>query len=149
MAITIEQHIVIDRPVEAVWDYLVNHDEWRKPIVKSVRKISDRPHGEGARYQNKVSMGREMTIINRITAFDPPHKMTWIQENPTAPVYTAEGHYLLEPVEEGRTRFTLKLTSQPVGLWRVLAPVFKLMFARGVAPSLVKKLKQNMEQQGT
>jgi hypothetical protein len=41
MAFRVEESVVIDRPREEVWDYVIEHDEWRRPDVLEVGKVTD------------------------------------------------------------------------------------------------------------
>ena len=86
MAFKVEASIVIDRPRDDVWDYVVKHDDWRRPDVIEVRKLTDGPPGSGTRYEDTVQMmGREMTVVNEVRRFEPPSYMSWTQVSERAP----------------------------------------------------------------
>jgi hypothetical protein len=145
MSITLERSITIDCPIETVWDYATTSDEWRKPTVKGVTPLSEGPLAEGSRYEDIVSMGFTVKVINKITVVDPPDRLAWKQENQTGPMYTVEGNYLLEPVGDGATRFTLKVAYETPGIWIVLSPVYRLM--TGITFSrFLEKLKRLVEE---
>lgn len=40
MGFTVRESTSIDRPREDVWDYVVEHEEWRQPQVVRVRKLT-------------------------------------------------------------------------------------------------------------
>jgi uncharacterized protein YndB with AHSA1/START domain len=145
MAITVEQSINIDRPIEEVWDYLLNHNEWRRPYVLGVRKITESGHGVGARYEDRFkAMGLEGTVVNELTEFEPPRRMSWTQPDKKGPVYVVTGSYTLESLD-GRTRFTLTNRYEMPGLWRLLTPLLRRQTEREIYPTLLRQLKQAIE----
>ncbi|MFP3915029.1 MAG: SRPBCC family protein [Actinomycetota bacterium] len=137
----------IDAPIDRVWEYLVSHDEWRRPFIESVRKLSDGVLEVGTRYENRGKLGpRELTLINEITELDPPHRLGWRQVNTDAPVVTNRGTYTLEQLDDRRTRFTLSVRSTTNGLASILAPVMPWMAKRVMGPKLMGQLEQGIAQ---
>lgn len=146
MPFTVEQSIEIDAPIQEVWDYVVEHDEWRQPLVVEVRKLNGGPHGVGSRYEDRFRVaGMSGAVVNELTHFDPPTRMSWIQPEKKPPVYVVEGSYLLEELGEGRTRFTLRNAYQPRGPFRLLAPLIRRKTERDHYPMLLGQLKDKLE----
>lgn len=141
MPFTVEQSILIDRPVDEVWDYIAAHNEWRRPAVLAVRKLTDGPDGVGARYENilKMPLGTS-TVVNEVTVFDPPNQMSWRQPEIRGPIGVVEGHNFLEPAGDG-TRFTIKITYETPGLWRVFRPLARRRIEKSVFPTGLKQLR--------
>lgn len=146
MAFTIEQDVTINRPIAEVWDYVVEHDDWRRPFVLSVRKLTNGPHDVGSRYENSVKIGfKSGTVVNELTAFNPPTRMSWTQPERHGPVSVIAGSYLLESLGETQSRFTLTNTYEPMGVFRLLAPIARHQVATKVYPQLLRQLKENIE----
>jgi uncharacterized protein YndB with AHSA1/START domain len=141
MAFTVQESVIIDRPLEAVWHYVVEHDEWRHPEVKEVRKLTDGDPGVGTQYEDTIEMmGQEMTVVNEITEFNPPNRMAWEQVSEEGPVRTVEGSYELEPVD-GKTRFTLTGTYEATGLTQVISPII-----RGQIDSMFERFVEQLKE---
>jgi uncharacterized membrane protein len=145
MAFTVEQTIIIDRPVQEVWDYIMAHNEWRRPAVLAVRKVTDGPDGVGSRYENtlKMPLGTS-TVVNEVTVFDPPGQISWRQPEIKGPVGVAEGRNFLEPAGNGR-RFTLKIIYETPGLWRLLQVVARRQLETSVFPAELQQLRATLE----
>ena len=121
MSFTVEDSIFINRPRQVVWDYVIEHDEWRRPTLLEVRKLTDGPPGVGTRYEDRVEqMGRELTLVNEVRRFEPPEYLSWTQVTKEGPVRTVEGSYRLEALD-GQTRFILTTEYEAAGLWRLAA----------------------------
>jgi uncharacterized protein YndB with AHSA1/START domain len=94
MSFEVQESIVIDRPREAVWNYVIEHDEWRRPEIVEVRKLTEGPHGKGARYEDTAKMmGQEMKVVNEILRFEPPSLLSWTQISEEGPSTTIKGRY--------------------------------------------------------
>lgn len=146
MAFKVEASIVIDRPRDDVWDYVVKHDDWRRPDVIEVRKLTDGPPGSGTRYEDTVQMmGREMTVVNEVRRFEPPSYMSWTQVSEEGPVQTVEGSYQLESLD-GKTRFTLAGDYQASGLLRLLTPLIRRQLQNDTFPTFLRQLKEILEE---
>lgn len=145
MPFRVEESIMIERPREEVWAYVLEHNDWRSPEVVEVRKLTDGPPGEGTRYEDRVQMmGRELIVINEVRRFDPPRTMSWTQVGEAGPAYTEEGSYELESVD-GETRFTLAADYGAVGLWRLLVPLIKRQLQKDLYPRYLRQLKEHLE----
>jgi hypothetical protein len=84
-----------------------------------VRALSDGPLAIGTRYATVYRFfGQLQEVIVEITELDGPRRMAWRQvESPT--VVSNTGSYDLEPLDGGRTRFTVTGTFTSRG-WRRL-----------------------------
>lgn len=142
-----EESIIIDRPRQEVWDYVIDHDDWRRPDVLEVRKLTDGPPGEGTRYEDTVRlMGREMMTVNEVLQFEPPRYISWTQVGDEGPARTVEGSYELES-RDGRTRFTLSGEYEASGLFRLLAPLIRRQLQNNTFPTFLRQLKEILENQ--
>jgi hypothetical protein len=140
MAFTVEQSITINRSAQEVWEYVMAHNEWRKPAVLAVRKLTVGPDGVGSRYENRLKMPvGSRTVVNELTVFDPPTRMSWRQPEIKGPFGVVEGHNFLEPVGEG-TLFTIKITYKLPGLWRLIGPLVRRRMENSVFPTELQQL---------
>ena len=57
MSFLMEESIEIERPIDQVFDWMQEHDEWRLPYVRSVRPLTDGPMRVGSRYENRIKAG--------------------------------------------------------------------------------------------
>ena len=147
MSFTVKESILIDRPREDVWAYVVEHDDWRRPDVVEVRKLTEGPPGAGTRYEDTVPMmGREMTVVNEVLRFEPPGYISWTQVSDEGPVQTVEGSYELESVD-GKTRFTLSGTYEASGLLRLLTLLIRRQLQNDTFPTFVSQLKEILEKE--
>ncbi len=140
MAFTVEQGIILDRPVHEVWNYVMAHNEWRKPAVLAVRKLTKGPDGVGSRYENKLKtpVGTR-TVVNELTVFEPPSRMSWRQPEMKGPLAVLEGHNFLEPAGDG-TRFTIRITYKMPGPWRLFEPLVRRQMEKSIFPTELQQL---------
>jgi hypothetical protein len=114
-------------------------------MIVKVRKITEGPHGEGARYEDTLKMmGNEMTIVNEVLRFEPPRYISWAQVDKEGPFYTVESSYELEFLD-GRTRFTLMSNNEVTGLFRLFSPLMRWYFQNKGFPSMLRQLKEILE----
>jgi hypothetical protein len=75
--------------------------------VVSVRRLSDGPVGIDTRYETVYRFfGQFQSVVVELTELEPPRRMAWRQvDSPT--VVSNVGSYVLEPIDAGRTRFTV------------------------------------------
>lgn len=127
--VKIEGEIVIDLPVETVFDYVADqtHEPGYNPRMVRAEKITTGPIGKGTRFRSAVaSFGREAEMVTECTGYDRP-KM--IASTTTMP--QAGFTYLLtfEPTAAG-TRMRWSGQVQPKGTLRVLRPLVTWMGVR-------------------
>ena len=138
-------NILIDRPIQAVWGYVLENDEWRRPYVVEVTKLTDGPIKSGTQYEDKVDMmGTEMTIVNEVVEIDPPHFLSWKQISEEGPMTTILGSYTLESLN-GKTRFTLGADYKLKGLAKLLKPLMRFQIRKKIYPNLLNQLKEILE----
>lgn len=134
----------LDAPVEAVWDYVTTHDEWRQPFVASVEQIAGDGPQVGARYENTASMGpTTMTLVNEVVACDPHNELQWTQISDGS-VRTELGSYRLDDLGDGRTRFTVEHRTHTSGLMAPMSAVLPWFNDRIVAPRLLRQLREGV-----
>ena len=69
--------IVIDRPIDVVFDYVADQSNEPRYNPRMVRaeKITPGPVGKGTRFRSAVaSMGRTAEMLIEITSYDRPHR---------------------------------------------------------------------------
>lgn len=90
-----EVTFVVDRPVEAVFDFLADGENDKKfsPRLQEITKVTDGPVGVGTVYRSRArDLGRTATHDIEITAFDRPHLIRW-RETSKGPVVIEDGGY--------------------------------------------------------
>jgi hypothetical protein len=135
----------LDVPIKAAWDYLMTHDDWRRPYVSAVIKLTEGEVQVGSRFENQIrGGGRRWTVINEMTRVEPPRRLTWRQVNKAGPTITVEGNYLLEAADD-RTEFTMHNVLETVG-WRS-GPVWlnRWILEKRVYPTFFKHLRQALD----
>lgn len=136
----------LNAPTQAVWDYLMSHDDWRRPYVTVVTKLTEGAIRVGSRFENHLQGGgRRWTVINEMTRVEPPHRLTWRQANKAGPTTTVEGNYLLEPTDSG-TEFTMHNVLETVG-W-TSGPVWlnRWILEKRVYPTFFRQLRQALDE---
>ena len=135
--------IMIDRPAEEVFDYVmaVAHDaEWRTGVVEA-GFTSDGPLGVGTTGFDRVEAnGREMTAQWTVSEFEPREFARWTLDS--GPI-KGTGGYICEP-QDDQTRFTLEAHVKPMGVYRLMGPVFGRI-GRKQNQADVEKLKSLLE----
>ena len=150
MAMTARTSVVINRPVEAVWAYVNDHSNdpvWRRPSLKSLKQVGDRP-GVGTRYEGVIALGPiRSPYVNELTAYEPPRRLAWKAISSAGWLIGSAGSYTLDD-ENGRTRFTHEITLEPNNFAGKL--VMPLVGATGTGLTimpLMKQLKAALEKQ--
>ena len=128
MAIHVRDSIEVDAPIERVWRWVLeNETVWRAPIVREVRKVrgGNGPHEEiGAHYETKTRyLFVPSRSVQEITAYDPPHRVTWDTIDGGGLIPQKDSSYLLEEAGEGRTRVILDFTYDTRGVARLMEPL--------------------------
>jgi carbon monoxide dehydrogenase subunit G len=141
----LEATVLVDRPIEQVFDFLVDGENDRKfsPRVLEIKKVTDGPIRVGTVYASTVKdAGIKTEREFELDVVERPTRIRW-HELSTAPVTVPEGGYDL--VEEGTgTRVTLfnELEGQGVGK---LLKGFALRSARKSADGMVQSIKTVVE----
>jgi uncharacterized protein YndB with AHSA1/START domain len=143
VAIEFGGSVVLDKPIEDVWRFLTDPDRdtnWRRPHVLSSRMLTDGPLAVGSRFETVNRFwGKKEKVVTEITAMDPPRLLAWKQVN--SGTFVTDGSYRLEPANGG-TRFTLALSGEGRGAFKLLANRFARYQDRKVIPLFLKQLKE-------
>src|SRR5579864_760116 len=102
--------VVIDRPIDEVWSFmsdLPNAHTWG--LWSEATQTSDGAVGLGTTYRSaERGLGLKIVASLRITAWDPPNKMTfWSETFPSGrfgPLRPATISFTLESADGGMTR---------------------------------------------
>lgn len=139
----IEHTVVIQRPVEEVWAFLMeagNDPVWQGPVVE-VTEGAGEPLRVGSRVVSRAHfLGRRFELSFVVTEVQPPHRSA-VQAD-QGPVRLS-GTYRLEPVPDG-TRFTMTSDIEGHGFFRLAEPVFARI-ARREAIASAETLKDVLE----
>jgi uncharacterized protein YndB with AHSA1/START domain len=127
--VRIEGEIVIDRPVEEVFDFVADErNEPRfNPQMRRAEKISNGPIGRGTRFRAEmVSMGRPVEMEIEFTGFERPRRLA-----STTHMSSMDIQYTLtfEPVPEG-TRMGWAGDLEPRGIFKLIGPMVARMGLR-------------------
>lgn len=139
----IEGEIVIDRPVEEVFDFVADErNEPRfNPRMTRAEKITSGPIGPGTRFSTEMTgMGRPAEMVIEFTGYDRPHQLTSETHLSTMEI---RGSLLFEPVSGG-TRMRWRWEMQPRGLLRVIGPLLGRM-GRRQEQTIWAGLKRHLE----
>lgn len=145
MALHVRESREVAAPIERVWRWILeNETEWRAPIVKEVEKVAEGegPHGEiGALYETETRyLVFPSRSLQKITDYDPPHRVTWDTIEGGGLIPQTDSSYLLEEAGAGRTRVTLDFTYDTRGIARWLEPLLRPGMQSAVG-MLLKKIE--------
>jgi uncharacterized protein YndB with AHSA1/START domain len=125
----IEGEIVIDRPVEAVFDFVAdqrNEPQYNPRMVRAA-KITDGPVGKGTVFRSATrSMGRTADMRIELTGYDRPARLA---SRTTMRQADIDGALTFEPAPAG-TRMRWSWQVRPKGAVRLLAMVITWMGSR-------------------
>ena len=127
--ITFENSIFINRPPQAIFDFVnnpANAHKWQSQMV-SVEWTSEGPPGVGSR-QRGVSrfLGRDIEVISEFTVWEPPHRHSFkIIDGPIQ----VEGTMKFE-VEENGTKVTMEGQSELSAFFRLAEGLIKKQMER-------------------
>jgi uncharacterized protein YndB with AHSA1/START domain len=127
--IHIEGEIVINRPVEAVFDVVADErNEVRyNPRLLWVEKITSGPIGRGTRFRAATkTMGRPVEMTIEFTDYERPRRLVSVTHLPTMEI---RGALTFEPVTGG-TRMRWGWELLPRGVSRLLGPLIARMGRR-------------------
>jgi hypothetical protein len=121
--------IVIDRPVEVVFDYVAdqsNEPQYNPQMVRA-EKLTAGPVGVGTKFRSAVaSMGRTAQMVIECTGYNRPRRL-----DSTSTMQQADISYTLtfEPAGTG-TRMRWSGQVRPRGAYRLLGPMITWMGRR-------------------
>ena len=120
-----EGGIVINRPVEEVWKFLTdfeNYPKWHKRMVKA-RQTSQGPTGAGTTVEVLAEILGRHTMNLVITDFEPNKKIAWkVDARPLTSVAGYVAGCTFESVQGG-TRVFKYIVGNFAGVFRVLEPI--------------------------
>jgi len=125
----IEGEIVIDRPVEEVFEAVADerNEPRYNPRLLWVEKVSSGPIGRGTRFRAATeTMGRPVEMTIEFTEYERPRRLGSSTHMPTMEI---QGALNFDPIPEG-TRMRWSWEVQPQGVLRLLAPLITLMGRR-------------------
>lgn len=140
-----EESITINRPVEAVFDFVLdgtNNPHWR-PAVIDIQKVPGKPSGVGAVYKQglKGPGGRRIEGDYEIVECQPNASIKFqVISGPARPT----GTFLFESVGNS-TRLTFTLHFEPKGLTKLMGPMITRTMEGEVAT--LANLKAYLESQ--
>lgn len=142
----IEHSVVINRPVEQVWNYLTdfeNTPSWDIGVLET-RQTSEGPAGLGTTFQNiGPFLGRNAVREYRVTEYIPNKKVAVRLTNPDKFIQQAEVAYTFEPAKNG-TDLTFKGGIEFRGLFKLLQPIL-LQRAKKDGQGDLENLKRLLE----
>lgn len=125
-----EMSVVINRPVEDVWKFVTNFDNWAKTARSGseFRQTSEGALGVGATVESRRTiLGRSLKLHSIvITEYEPNRSFGMTDKAPG--LRRASGRYTFEPAPEG-TRVT-RSGELELGRGRLLWPVFAPLLRR-------------------
>ena len=137
--------LVIDRPVEEVWNYIT--DISNMPVWEDSgavwKQMSEGPIQVGALIQSSISaLGRTVTFHLRVIEFEPNRAFS--VEAVAGRTKGTKISYLLQPVESGKTRLSRVTDAQFHGIVRALQP-FAGFITRRTGDMEARSVKRVME----
>ena len=142
----IEKSIVIDRPVEEVFEFThdARNDPVWQPTISETRQDPEGPMRVGTKVtETRHFLGRRIETTFEVTEYEPNRGSSIRSTSGPIPV---TGSYALEPLD-GRTRFTMTLETEAHGFFKLAEPVFARMARREVESNL-GHLKDVLEAKG-
>jgi uncharacterized membrane protein len=123
MAIREEHTVVIDRPVEEVFDFATdpNNDSLWQSTTLETEQTSEGVVDVGTTFRNTTKfLGRRIESTSEISENEPPHKQCLKITSGPIP---GSGCYLFESADDGSTRFTQTFEAEVGGFFRLAEPV--------------------------
>jgi uncharacterized protein YndB with AHSA1/START domain len=142
-AMRIQHTVFIDIPIEDVFKYVntyENETAWQSSVIEAYL-TSEGPMGLGTTGREvRIFLGQRFESEWVVTEYEPPRKGTF--ESTSGPVPYI-GTYSLEE-SDGGTRFSYHLETKPSGLLKLLKPITKGIYMRGLRADLAA-LKRILE----
>jgi uncharacterized membrane protein len=140
----VERSIVIERPIEEVWDYVNDpaKDVTWQSTLREAEQLTDGPVGVGTRVREiRQFLGIRVETTWEVTEYEPTRTSSIKAVSGPVPL---SGRYVLESVNGG-TRFTVLGELDAHGLFKLAEPVFARMTGRELESNL-GHLKDLLEQ---
>jgi carbon monoxide dehydrogenase subunit G len=145
MAGQFEGTVTVDRPIEAVFDFLADgeNDPKFSPRVQEIRKTTEGPVGVGTVYASTVKdAGMTTKREFKLTEFERPTRIRWTEISQNS-ITATEGGYDLAPDGEG-TRVRIYNVLEGHGIGKLIAPL-ALRAARKGADDMARAIKAAVE----
>ena len=144
----VEHSVVIDKPVEQVWNFLTdfqNTPKWDIGVLET-RQTSEGSAGLGTTFQNTGPfLGRNSVREYKVTEYEPDRKVTVQLITPVMFIRQAEVSYTFERAEN-RTKLTFTGGIEFSGLFKIIQPLL-LQRAKRDGQGDLENLKRLMEVQ--
>lgn len=141
----IEGEIVINRPVEDVFDFVADerNEPRYNPRMRLAEQITEGPIGVGTRFRAEtVSLGRPVEMIIEVTSYEPPRRLASSTQMSSMGVHGA----LTFDTVPGGTRMRWSWELEPNGMLKLVSPLVALM-ARRQEQRIWTGLKRLLEEQ--
>lgn len=125
VTINLRESIEIHRPVEEVYDYVVNVENVQKwqPAVSEVKRLTAGPIRVGTKFSEvAMMMGRRIQTTCEITHLEPNSTVAWNATSDGPMEYQTT--YTFEAIGSS-TRLKIAGAFRGKGLWRLLEPILK------------------------
>ena len=130
-----ESKVVINRPPETVWRFLIEPEKQAQWADLTMRPLTDGPPAQGSRMEISFGMGPIKARIGlEYKAFEPGRRLGF--GTFSGPIRW-EGEYLLAPTAEGTT-LSQHGTFVFNGLWRLVEPIVGAEMKNGELKELEK-----------
>jgi uncharacterized membrane protein len=131
----IEHSVVIDRPIQEVFDFvhdIANDPLWQTTIVEQ-EKLTEGPLRAGSRIREvRRFLGIRVETTYEVTEYEPPKRSAITMISGPVPF---SGSYALEALD-GSTRFTVQGDIEGHGFFKLAEPVFARLTGRELEANL-------------
>ena len=120
----VEGSVVIDRPVEEVFDFVADgcHEPQYHPEMRRVDKLTEGPVGTGTRFRAEIAgRGRPVTMTTEFIGVERPRR---IDETSSWRGWSSSGHLSFDPVPAG-TLMSWSWDVRPKGVMRTMGPLVR------------------------
>ena len=139
----VEQSVVINRPVEEVFEFVTNYENhplWRSETVEAMQTSSG-PTAVGSMGVEVIQvLGRRFEGTAVITEYEPNRVLSARAVSAPFPI---EGSHIVESVEDG-TRYTFVAEAEPGNFLGIAEPILVRMAERQIETNL-SNLKDLLE----
>lgn len=142
--VTIEQNVVINQPVEKVFDFVSNaaNDSLWQTQIQDAKVTSDGPIGVGSKTaQTAHFLGRRIETTAEITEYEQNRTLAW--KSTSGPI-SATGKDTFEAIGEGQTKFAIGADLDVSGFFKLAEPLVARSARRQVEANLAN-LKDILE----
>jgi uncharacterized membrane protein len=145
--VRVEGEIVINRPVDEVFDFVADerNEPRYNPRMRRADQITEGPIGAGTRFRAQtVSMGRPVDMVIEFTGYQRPRRLS---ESVHMASMELQGGLTFDPVPDG-TRMRWSWELQPRGILKLMSPLVARM-GRRQEQRIWTGLKRFLEEQKT